>query len=489
MPTTQPAARAAVPYGHAKAPTALSRNLSAMASAPPVDSNTDALWRSLNGQIMNQAVGELNPSQAVCMAGQTLFVDLVNPNANVINANIFNIGNTIPAWGPGYAAYSQLATAYSIFLSNINLGGSTDPNIVGPLNTAAENLNAAQSNFLTVQTNCYNAFVTAQKFNPNLTLPQFIQTSYPTYLQAQAAMVGAQSAYDALATKAYGAGYQVIQADKNKMSPAMGGGGCLDFTTANAFNMPTVSGATAPAGSTPVLPGAAPPPTPPTALPYYVPSFNLAAFTTQYTQWQNNSINKAFNAGGSFTVSSKSQSYDYSSMGWSAQAEFSYSNFFTRVSGQGSASASEVDIDWSDSSNSLQVDFTGLGAFNIGPGQWYDAAAVASYYDKLLPGAPTFFGNGGSMALLPTRIIVGFEPTITLSLSNAAYSSVAKTFQAQASTSVGIGPFSFGASYSNYSDKQSMSYNEASCKITAGPVMSSLPILLGVVCTKLGNQT
>ncbi len=84
---------------------------------------------------------------------------------------------------------------------------------------------------------------------------------------------------------------------------------------------------------------------------------------------------------------------------------------------------------------------------------------------------------------------MGFEPTITLSLSNSDYSSVKKTFQAQASASVGIGPFSFGASYSNYSDKEAVNYNDASCSITAGPVMSSLPILLGVVCTKLGNQT
>ncbi len=357
------------------------------------NSSTDALWRSLNGQIINMVVGELGPSQAVCMAGETLFVDLVNPNVNVINGNVFNIGNTIPAWGPGYAAYSQLATAYSVFLSNINLGGSTDPNITGPLNTAAQSLNAAQNNFLTVQGNCYTAFLTAQKFNPSLTLPQFIQTSYPVYIQAQSALIGAQSAYDTLATKAYGAGYQVIQADKNKMSPAMGGGGCLDFSTANGLNMPTVSGLTAPAGSVPSLPGSSAPPTPPTALPYYVPSFDLPAFSTQYTQWQNNSINQKFNAGGSFTVSANSKTYDYSSMGWSAQADFSYSTFFTRVSGQGSASSSQVNVDWSNSSNSLQVDFTGLGAFNIVPGQWFDwrpsRTTTASSFRERRPSSAT----------------------------------------------------------------------------------------------------
>src|SRR6476659_9592419 len=99
--------------GHAKPIAAPSSSLSLMASAPPVGSNTAALWRSLNGQVVNRTVGVLGPSQAVCMAGQTLFVDLANADPNVINANVFNIANTIPAWGPGYAAYSQLATAYS----------------------------------------------------------------------------------------------------------------------------------------------------------------------------------------------------------------------------------------------------------------------------------------------------------------------------------------------------------------------------------------
>lgn len=90
------------------------------------------------------------------------------------------------------------------------------------------------------------------------------------------------------------------------------------------------------------------------------------------------------------------------------------------------------------------------------------------------------------MGLLPTSLIIGFEPTITLTLSNADYDSVKSQYQAQATASLNIGPFSIGsASYSTYSDKTAISYDDSSSTITIGPIKSSLPLLLGVISTKL----
>jgi hypothetical protein len=130
--------------------------------------------------------------------------------------------------------------------------------------------------------------------------------------------------------------------------------------------------------------------------------------------------------------------------------------------------------------------FTGLQAVPINPGQWYDGGIVETYKTKLLPSAPQYFGTNGSMGLLPTRLIIGFEPTITLQLLNADYSSFKKNWQAQATASVNIGPFSIGnASFSTYGDKGDVTFNDQESTIVIGPVKSALPLLLGVISTKL----
>lgn len=478
------------PSGHSKHPEAPVEKLSMLAAAP---ASVGDPWASYGAQLLKLTNGGIGKQEVACFAGQTLGVDLGNKNPEIVNELIYELGNTIPAWGPTYAPYSALATSYATYLSWIDLGGSTDPNIRSQLNKASSDLNAAQSNFLTVQAKAVKAYQTAKEINPKLTFSQFVNSSYPVYLSAQGALIGAQSAYDKVATLAFGPGYKVIQADANKMSAAMGGGGALDNTMQNANNMACAIGAVAPAGSVSTLPGEEPTDDPSQLQTIYRPSYGLSSFDSIYSQWQSASVNKQYSAGGTISLGASAKAYDWSDTGWSATGGVKFAYGFIKVNGSGGAKSEEISVDWSSASNSVKVEFTGLSILPIAQGPWFDASAIANYHQNLLPGepptkTPTFFGPHGSLALLPAKAILGFEPTLTLSFDSATYAQVKSKFSASGSGGIQIGPFTIGGGASKFADKTDIKYDDAKATITVGPQLSTVPMLLAVVCTKLGGH-
>jgi hypothetical protein len=421
-------------------------------------------------------------TQAISFAGNTLLIDVADADPAISNMNIFYCGNVLPAWSPHYTPQGGLLSTYTTFLDNINLGGDTNPNLQSQINLAASAMNASQTNFIAVQGQAITAWQQAKQINPGIDFNTFVQQQFPTYIQAKNDLLGKTSAWQSLMVQAYGAGYTVIVNARNKCS-STAGAAAIDMQ--NSYNMAVKSGSTAPAGSGPaVLPGQSPPPAVSTLVSSFAPAYGLEAFTTIYQEWQANSVSGTQNFG-PITVTGTSQAQQWDSYGWSAAAAASFSDFFT-FSAQGSASSQTQTLNTQGSQFSISVKFTGLATVPINPGQWYDGGIVETYKNQLLASAPQFFGEGGSMGLLPTDLIIGFEPTITMQMENSDYSSYKSTFQAQTTASVNIGPFSIGsASYSTYSDKESVSFDDESNTVVIGPVKSTLPLLLGVISTKL----
>ena len=89
------------------------------------------------------------------------------------------------------------------------------------------------------------------------------------------------------------------------------------------------------------------------------------------------------------------------------------------------------------------------------------------------------------MARRASQVVLGFEPTITIKLAAADYSRVKSSWQTEASVSVGVGPFSFSGSGGANSSKDQIHYDDASSSIKIGPIKSTMPVLLGVVSSKL----
>lgn len=217
----------------------------------------------------------------------------------------------------------------------------------------------------------------------------------------------------------------------------------------------------------------------------FVPLYALdTAYAATYAEWQKASA--AGTIGETFHFDSHSNSYDYSESGWNASAKAGWQSFFWSASGSSSSSAQTVNVDTSSSEFSVDVSFVGVKAFSITPGTWYqNGSLLSTYKNKLKPGAPDFFSDNGALARRASQIVLGFEPTITVKLSAADYSRLKSSWQTEASVAVGVGPFSFSGSGGANSSKDNIQYDDATSSIKIGPIKSTMPVLLGVVSSKV----
>ncbi|BAY23377.1 hypothetical protein NIES2100_31420 [Calothrix sp. NIES-2100] len=445
---------------------------------------TDQLWQIYASQLKQLVTsGQLaTTGQVLSLAGTTLVVDLANSNSNVINDIVYQIGNTIPAWSSTYSNNSSsLLDSYTVFLDSIDLKGDPNPNLDSQINLAAAALTNAQKNFTQVQNEAFTAYSNYKAtLGSDITFPQFVQAQYPTYISAKSALSAAVSQYQGLQIQKYGEGYQLIATARNAVGPT---GGASDITMQTPYNMTVATGATAPSGSgNSVLPGQTPSSPSSSLVSSFAPAFTLTGFTTKYQEWQTASVYKRI--AGTITVTENSQASQWSEFGWGTSANARFGSFFS-VMASGQASGQAQNYDWQHEDFSFSVSFTGLGTFLISPGQWFSSGIIKTYHNQLRANSPDFFGEGGSLSLLPQSVIVGFEPQIKLTLSQADYQSAKSSFQASATASIGVGPFQFGsATFSTNGSKSNISYDDNSNSITMGG-NSTLPILLGVISNKL----
>jgi hypothetical protein len=381
---------------------------------------------------------------------------------------------------PCYTPQGGLLSTFTVFLDNIDLGGDPNPNLQSQINIAMAAYNASQANFTGatgVQSQAIAAWKQYQAIQPTIDFNTFVQSQFPLYLSAKSDLLAKESALQSLMIQCYGAGYSVIASARNHCS-STAGAAAIDMQ--NPFNMVVSTGSVVPAGSGPaVLPGQAPAPAPSALIKSFAPAFALSGFTQIFQEWQTMSA-KGVQSYGPISVTGDSGAGDWNNYGWaaSAGATASFDEFFT-FSAQGSAKSDTQTVNTQSSKFSIEVMFTGLATVPIQPGEWYDGGIVETFKNKLLATAPQFFGEGGSMGLLPTSLIIGFEPKITMTLENSDYASFKNQYQAQATASLDIGPFSIGsASYSTYGDKTDVQYDDETSTITIGPIKSSVPLLL-----------
>lgn len=445
------------------------------------------LWKKWMGALQNTALpAGLGDNQRFSAGSTTLNIDLGNADPKIVNYYIHGLGDVVPANSPTYSAGGGLLASYAVFLDCINLGPVNNANLVTALNNAATALNTAQDAFSNVQTKAFAAYTNYKNMiNPNA--PPFqtwVTQGYPSYITANNNVLGAANQYDTLMVQIYGAGYSVLQQARTKV----GVNGAQSLLAPNAFNMAVTSGSVAAPGSQPVVIGGDTPPPASSMVSSLAPAYSLQAFSAKYAEWQASSVTIPPTVGATISITSSTASYNLDESGWSASANPSLFGDFFNFTVSGSASGQKTSIDTSSSEFSLSVDFTGLGSFPISPGLWWDSGSlVASYYDKLKPNSPDFFGDGGSLSGFATQVVVGFEPTVKLQMKSSDYSNVKSSWQAQATASIGIGPFRIGSvSGSANGTKQNMQWDDASATVTIGPVSSTLPLLLGVISQRLG---
>lgn len=447
------------------------------------NTNTGDVWGQYAAQLQQQATtGQFDPKkQGMSFASANLSVDLGNSDPDVVNEYVYQIGNAIPAASPAYIPQSDLASSYQTFLDSIDLGGDPNPNLDSQINIAANAMNEAQTNFQTVQGKAITGWGQYKQIAPNITFAAYVQSQYPTYVQARNALSAATSKWQDLMSQKYGAGYEVIAAARNMLSVSSG---AHDITMQTPYNMAVKTGTVAPAGSTPALPGGTPTPPASSLVSSFAPAFGIDGFTQKYQEWQ--AASAAGQTSHTIKFDGSTQTANWGDSGWSVSAEGGFDSWFVGVEVEHSSSSETHTFDYANEEFSFEASFTGLGVFQLLPGKWFQRGLIQSYHDKLVKGAPDFFGENGSLGRIPYQALIGFEPKITLKLAHQDYAYLQSSFRSETTTSVRIGPFRIGGGHhSYYADKTDVAYHDDSNTITIGPVKSTLPLLLGVVSEKM----
>ncbi len=428
--------------------------------------------------------GSFDPkTQAISFNGISAQIDLCNPDPQIISSSVYELGNTIPAWGPAYVPKSDLVTAYALYLNSIQLKGDPNPNLDGRINIAANSLTQAQQNYNKQMAQAVDVWQIYRQLSPSTNFWDYASSQCPVYIEAYKVLIASQSHYDDLMTKKYGMGYQEIQQALN----AVGfNGGARDVNNKNNYNMQIKRGTVAPAGSIPSLPGETVLPPGASLSQFYVPNYTLGGdFGRTFAEWQDKSSQDKVEIG-PLHISGSSTSSDWSKFGWDASASASLFKSFFSLWAQGSASSESVTQSFESMDYDLDISFTGLGLFPVQQGIWLRLALIQQFKNSLRPGCGEFFGESGTLNLLPVHAIIGFEPKISLKLNNKSYHEYKLKWQAKATASLGIGPFRIGnASVLTYGEKENIQYDDNSQTISIGPIKSTLPLLLGVISTKL----
>ena len=197
----------------------------------------------------------------------------------------------------------------------------------------------------------------------------------------------------------------------------------------------------------------------------YVPAYSLPGLAESYPQWQANADQGTI----AKTIDIQADDADASPAALGLPT-----GPFVSPSSPLAAIASSPDYE-------MVVEFAGFGVLSIEPGDWFELELIGEYKDKLSPNPPTFFGDGGSMALLPEKVILGFQPKMRISAATAdALATLTEASAILARQPEPFGPFFFGAE-----SAPEPSVNHATMHVTFTPPPTTLPTLLGVISKKL----
>lgn len=171
---------------------------------------------------------------------------------------------------------------------------------------------------------------------------------------------------------------------------------------------------------------------------------------------------------------------------WSGGASYSLGFF----SFGANASGGRQTVDINDRAFAMSFCARNLNVFTVQPGAWFNGTAVLAFANgpwvsdgPVAQGILKLWGPGGVFDLMPTQIVVAFQPQVTVKLSARDYASVHTSFDASGGFS--IGPFGFGASY--HKETKDVKWDDKNHTITAKD-SSDTPQIVAVVSNRLPDN-
>jgi hypothetical protein len=393
-----------------------------------------SLWEQFARELLRLGAPAFDGrSQRAAFAGITSYADLANADPAVSNATWYLFGNTIPQWSGAYAPCSDLIGAYTLFLSCVSPGAAAAP----PNATA---LRAA-----------FHASLAAHAARPSGT--------------TRAAASAAQRHFTASMQAAYGPAFEPVAEALRRVGAK---GGARDVLLQTPYNMAVKTGAVAPAGALPwrnALPRAS------AQASGFAPAYSLNGFIPVYQEWQTKSVSGAVDVG-PIRVCGNDGCSVATTIGWEPAAVREPAPAF-------------LDAPCTVRRFCAKLWLTGLGSFTIAPGTWFQQSLVGAYRGRLTPGAPAFFGPDGVLALLPSALLVGFEPKLVLGLDEDDYAAFKRAAGATMNLRVRFGGVQFAADGERAAAPVRPAFDDRNGTVTFGPVKSAVPLVLAVIASVL----
>jgi len=376
-------------------------------------------WQCYADNVVKLAIGNIdNQFQWFCSAGLTTPYALINSQNEIINDAVYQLGNSIPALSNSYIPYSDLFTSYQLFLNMLTpamLGIKGSNTLL--LSSTAQQMQqdiAKQLSALTRDTSSFSV-------DP----VNFVRKRAAVFKKIRVQERALMGEFKANNQQQYA---NIITDARNKVWLAS--------------NMMQVNGLNMTSTTTPGL---------------YFPRFEMPNFVEQFTRWQTDVVNPVVIEISQSTVNKQKGLENKCAQGIATAINRNLS----------------PNVNLSDPivahSSSIEVGFQRLGSFDINPGRWFNLSLIRLQRKANPNGMKLFFGENGTLGLLPTQIVLGFRPWVRYRMTDAMYRANKSTFQKLIA----------GSKDSRYQ------FKDVEATIEYGPTNTNLPTLVGVLSTRI----
>jgi hypothetical protein len=447
----------------AERPTNGKANLSSTV-APGSTLTNEQMW-AIYAEGIAQAAGLPASPPDFILTGTSMIADLATnskalppgavPTVPEALYQVYNLANTEVALQGIYTPSQHLFfNDYATYVDNLIPAGSQKaptPTQQAQIQLLQGQLTTAENQLATDQTAAFAAWNAQSQMFPGKypTFQSFLNgTSWGATLNNDTnAILGINSTLTNLFITVYGQDYVAIQANKavvDNVRSAMQGSQVIS---------PSVMQVAATSGS------------------LIVPTYNPSDLNL-FSSWVDQTINQHGNAGQNPITINFNQSaaqYDFSQSQYFSQTNWSTNFFFFSASGGSTQSGNQVNVDYNNSSFSLEFQFDSITQVALSRGPWYDSSLIS---------APYSYPNPNNLST-PTNLIIGMYPQVTMTMDAASYASAYSAYNS--ASGFGFGAFWVSASHSQSSSTQSYSatWNSSSNSVT---IQSSSinPIILGM---------
>jgi hypothetical protein len=428
----------------------------------------EQMW-AIYAQGIAKAAGLPNSPSDFILTGTSLIANLATgsvalppgsvPTTAQALYQVYTLGNTEAALQGIYTpSMKNFFSDYATYIDNLIPAGSQS----APTPTQAAQIKMLQANIATGNTqfgndtaSAYAAWNTQSKYFPGKypTFQSFLnQTTWGTTINNDSnTLAGYNSQLSNLLTTIYGADYVAIQQAKTIVDNIRAA------LTGNSTIGPQTMLVAADAGNL--------------IVPTYNPS-SLQAFSS----WVDTTISQHGQAKPiSIGFTEAAGEFDFSKSTYFSHTDFNANFFFFSVGGSSTTSKTQVNVNTSSSSFGLTFQFDSITQVSLTKGPWYDSSLMGS------------FPNPNNLAI-PTNLIVGMYPQVTLTMDAASYASAYAAYNT--SNGFGFGSFWVSASHSESQSNLSMQaqWNSSSNSVTISS-SSINPVIVGMQVAQVGQMS